>query len=256
MAQYTQRPMRFLENLFQSISEHVLPTACIVCQQFQSASICNQCLQTIYRDSLLQYECCYQCGIPLQTTEIHQGQCNACITQAPSFDQTICLDRYDGLLQEALHQFKYQKRLAFAHGLSKAWNALLANEIDDRSIDYLLPVPLSQKKLLARGFNQSWEIAKRIRCGNHIQNLPFVLKRFHDIEHQAAKNYSARQHDIRQMFYIDTKDIEILKGKSVAVFDDVMTSGATLNEIARTLKMIGVARVINWVLLRTTKLSL
>ena len=58
------------------------------------------------------------------------------------------------------------------------------------------------------------------------------------------------------MFYIDTKDIEILKGKSVAVFDDVMTSGATLNEIARTLKMIGVARVSNWVLLRTPKLGL
>ena len=248
--------MRFLENLIQSISEHVLPTACIVCQQYQSASICNQCLLAIYHDSLLHYECCYQCGIPLQSIEVSQHQCNVCIAQAPSFDQTICLDRYDGPLQEALHQFKYEKRLAFAHGLSKIWNIVLANEIDDRSIDYLIPVPLSQKKLLSRGFNQSWEIAKRIQCGSHIQKLPYALKRFHHVEHQAAKNYSARQHDIRQMFYIDTKDIEILKGKSVAVFDDVMTSGATLNEIARTLKMIGVARVSNWVLLRTPKLGL
>ena len=248
--------MPFLENLIQSISEYVLPTACIVCQQFQSASICNQCLLAIYHNSLLHYECCYQCGIPLLSTEINQQQCNACIAQAPSFDQTICLDRYDGPLQEALHQFKYQKRLAFAHGLSKTWNAVLANKIDDRSIDYLLPVPLSQKKLLARGFNQSWELAKRIQCGSHIQKLPYTLKRFHHVEHQAAKNYSARQHDIRQMFYLDTKDIENLRGKSVAVFDDVMTSGATLNEIAHTLKKIGVARVSNWVLLRTTKLSL
>ena len=209
----------------------------------------------IYRDSLLHYECCHQCGIPLQSTEIHQGQCNACIAKAPSFDQTICLDRYDGPLQEALHQFKYQKRLAFAHGLSKIWNAVLANEIDDRSIDYLLPVPLSQKKLLTRGFNQSWELVKRIQCGKHIQKLPSILKRFHDIEHQAGKNFSARKHDIRQMFYVDAKDIKSLKGKSVVVFDDVMTTGATLNEIARTLKMIGVTRVSNWVLLRTTKLS-
>ena len=207
----------------------------------------------IYRNSLLHYECCYLCGIPLQPTEIHQHQCNTCLAQAPSFDQTICLDRYDGPLQEALHQFKYQKRLANADGLSKVWNAVLANEIDDRSIDYLLPVPLSQKKLLARGFNQSWELAKRIQCGEHVKKLPYALKRFHHVEHQAAKNYSARQHDIRQMFYIDTKDIESLQGKSVAVFDDVMTSGATLNEIARTLKMIGVVRVSNWVLLRTTK---
>ncbi|QWD63058.1 ComF family protein [Polynucleobacter sp. MWH-UH25E] len=248
--------MRFLENLIQSISESVLPTACIVCQQYQSASICNQCLLMIYHNSLLHYECCYQCGIPLLATEINQQHCNTCIAQAPSFDQTICLDCYDGPLQEALHQFKYQKRLAYAHGLSEVWNAALASEIDDRSIDYLLPVPLSQKKLLARGFNQSWELAKRIQCGSHIQKLPYALKRFHHVEHQAAKNYSARRHDIRQMFYIDTKDIKRLDGKSVAVFDDVMTSGATLNEIARTLKMIGVARVSNWVLLRTTKLGI
>jgi ComF family protein len=178
------------------------------------------------------------------------------MTQAPSFDQTICLDRYDGPLQEGLHQFKYQKRLALAHGLSEAWNAILANAIDDQSIDYLLPVPLSQKKLLARGFNQSWELAKRIQCGNHIQKLPYILKRFHNKGDQATKKFSARQYDIRQMFYIDREGIEILKGKSVAVFDDVMTSGATLNEIARTLKMIGVARVTNWVLLRTTKLGI
>jgi len=247
--------MRLLENLIQSISGYVLPTACIVCQQYQSTSICTQCLLTIYHDSLLHYECCYQCGIPLQFTEINQYQCDACIAQAPLFDQTVCLSRYDGLLQEALHQFKYQKRLAFAHGLSKAWNVVLANEIDDRSIDCLVPVPLSQKKLLARGFNQSWELAKRIQCSSHIQKLPYALKRFHHVEHQAAKNYSARQHDIHRMFYIDAKDIDTLKGKSVVVFDDVMTSGATLNEIARTLKMIGVSRVSNWVLLRTTKLS-
>jgi ComF family protein len=193
--------------------------------------------------------------MPLKATEVNLCQCNTCKTQAPSFDRTICLHRYDGPLQDALHQFKYQKRLAYAYGLSEAWNAVLKNQINDQSIDCLLPVPLSQKKLLARGFNQSWELAKRIECSKHIQKLPFSLKRFHHEEHQAGKNLSARQHDVRRMFYVEEKDIEFLQGKSVAVFDDVMTSGATLNEIARTLKMVGVARVSNWVLLRTTKLS-
>ena len=184
---------------------------------------------------------------------MNSRRCNACSTQAPSFDHTICLDRYDGRLQEALHQFKYQKRLAYACGLSDAWNAVMTKALDDQSIDCLMPVPLSQKKLLARGFNQSWEIAKRIECSSHVQKLPFTLKRFHDIEHQAGKNFTARQHDIRQMFYIDVKDTNLLKGKSVVVFDDVMTSGSTLNEIARILKMTGVVKVSNWVLLRTTK---
>ena len=204
----------------------------------------------------MNYECCCQCAIPLQSAELSSGRCNSCDRQTPAFDQTVCLDCYDGALQEALHQLKYQKRLSFAHGLSDVWNTLLASTIDDQSIDYLVPVPLSQKKLLTRGFNQSWELARRIQCGKHIQKLAFTLKRFHDIEQQAGKNYSARQQDIHGMFYIDAKDIPLLKGKSVVVFDDVMTTGATLNEIARTLKMFGVARVTNWVLLRTTKLGI
>jgi ComF family protein len=193
--------------------------------------------------------------MPLKAAEVSLCKCDTCNTHAPFFDRTICLHRYDGPLQDALHQFKYQKRLAYAHGLSEVWNVVLKNQMDDQSIDYLLPVPLSQKKLLARGFNQSWELAKRIECGKHIHKLPFSLRRFHHAEHQAGKNLSARQHDVRRMFYVEERDIEFLQGKSVAVFDDVMTSGATLNEIARTLKMIGVARVSNWVLLRTTKLS-
>ena len=62
-----------------------------------------------------------------------------------------------------------------------------------------------------------------------------------------------RHDSIQEMFYIDPNYHELLKDKTVIVFDDVMTSGATLNEIARILKEGDVKRVINWVLLRTTK---
>ena len=64
-----------------------------------------------------------------------------------------------------------------------------------------------------------------------------------------------RQGDIKEMFYIDERYLEFLKGRVVIVFDDVMTSGATLNEIARILKAAGVRHIINWVLLRTTRLG-
>ena len=72
----------------------------------------------------------------------------------PNYDETYCLDRYDGRLQVALHQLKYQKRLAFAHGLANAWNLLFANSLENTNAAYLLPVPLSQQKLCMRGFNQ------------------------------------------------------------------------------------------------------
>jgi ComF family protein len=245
--------MQFLENLIQSMSAHILPTACIACQRFQHESVCTSCLNTLENNSLIYYECCYQCGIPLQVQELPNKQCSYCKQCSPLFDETYCLDRYDGILQTALHQLKYQKRIAFVHGLAKAWNHIQSAQLVSDDADYILPVPLSPEKLLTRGFNQSWEIARRIRLNMHTHKSPYILKRHHHSNHQAGSSMVTRQVAIREMFYIDAQHKKCLQGKSVIIFDDVMTSGATLNEIARILKTIGVERVINWVLLRTTR---
>ena len=176
-----------------------------------------------------------------------------CQTLRPYFDETYCLDRYDGLLQTPLHELKYQKRIAFANALGRTWNLLLSQELEDISADYLLPVPLSIEKLTRRGFNQSWEIAKRIQCGGYIQKSPYMLQRHHYAEHQAGSTLSNRQLAIQGMFYLEERYIKQLTNKTVIVFDDVMTSGATLYEIARVLKDNGVSRVINWVVLRAAR---
>ncbi|WP_255536968.1 ComF family protein [Polynucleobacter sp. AP-Capit-er-40B-B4] len=176
-----------------------------------------------------------------------------CQISKPYFDETYCLDRYTGILQTPLHELKYQKRIAYSHALSSAWNALLASQLEKLDSNYLLPVPLSMQKLAQRGFNQSWEIAKRLRCGRDIQKSPYILRRQHYSEHQAGSNLEDRHLSIKGMFYIEAKYIEQIQNKTVIVFDDVMTSGATLNEIARILKDNGVSRVINWVLLRAAR---
>jgi ComF family protein len=245
--------MQIPENLFQTICEHLLPTACISCQEFQASSICNKCLYSLRDGALYNYQCCYQCGIALQALELQSQQCVSCQNSKPYFDETYCLDRYDGILQNPLHELKYQKRVAFANALSSIWNLLLNRDLQDISADYLLPVPLSKQELVLRGFNQSWEIAKRIRCGKQIQKSPYVVQRHHYFHHQAGSSLSKRQTAIQGMFYVETKYIEMLQNKTVIVFDDVMTSGATLNEIARVLKDNGVSRVINWVLLRAAR---
>ena len=247
--------MRFLENIVQSISARVLPTACIVCDQFQSDWICPGCLQSVYDSSFIHYECCYQCAIPLGADELTDQQCKRCKADPPFFNATYCLSAYDGPLQSALHQLKYQKRIAFAHGLADAWNRILSRKLEHSLAACLLPVPLSIEKLMARGFNQSWELAKRVHCDSHLQKLSQVLKRHHHAGHQAGSTITARREDIRGMFYIDDRYLDFLRGRVVIVFDDVMTTGATLNEIARILKAAGVRHIINWVLLRTTRLG-
>jgi len=245
--------MRFLEKIFQDISAQTLPSACIVCERHQQDVICGDCLKSLGSNCLLNYECCFQCGIALRTSELHTQKCESCTNNPPYFDKTYCLDRYEGSLQNALHQLKYQKRLAYAHGLANAWNQLFAIQLKDIDASHLLPVPLSTEKLLTRGFNQSWEIARKIDCGLGIRKTPFLLKRHHHKTQQVGGKISARRLAIRNVFYLDPCFIESLDGQSIIIFDDVMTTGATLNEIARLLKDNGASHVINWVLLRTAR---
>lgn len=245
--------MRFPENIFEAVYDRLLPTACIACQQFQQRSICNVCLDTLRDEVLFNYRCCYQCGVTLQAEEIAQQHCVPCQISEPYFDETHCLDRYTGILQSPLHEFKYQKRIAYVQALSSTWNILISSQLEHIDSSYLLPVPLSIQKLAQRGFNQSWEIARRIKCGRQIQKSPYILKRHHYPEHQAGSNLEDRHLSIKGMFYIEAKYIEQIQNKTVIVFDDVMASGATLNEIARILKDNGVSRVINWVLLRAAR---
>jgi ComF family protein len=245
--------MRFLEKIFHTFSSQVLPTACIACGLFQKLSICVHCLSLLDADGLMNYECCKQCGICLEASELQAKRCAQCTNHPPYFDKTYCLARYDGILQVGLHQLKYQKRLAFAHGLANAWNQIITDQLIDQQAHYLLPVPLSAEKLITRGFNQSWEIARRICCGSHIKKSPYILRRHHYSEHQAGGSFISRQHSVKGMFYIEPRYRATLKNKAVIVFDDVMTTGATLNEIAGVLKDNGVSHVTNWVLLRTSK---
>ena len=245
--------MRLIENTFQAICSHLLPSACIVCEAFQRHTLCIECAEVLQAEQLINYECCQQCGLLLLADEVEAQRCWECLLNPPHFDQTFCLDRYDGRLQSPLHQLKYQRRLSCAHGLASAWNQLLAKGLKELQADYLLPVPLSQEKLLTRGFNQSWELARRIHCGDSIHKHPHILKRHHHTQHQANESRINRHIAIQDMFYINPKFKKLLESATIIVFDDVMTSGATLNEIAHVLKDNGASRVINWVLLRTLR---
>jgi ComF family protein len=245
--------MRLIDNIFQAICSHILPSACIVCEVFQEHILCAYCATLLLAEQLSNYECCQQCGITLIAKEIGERRCLECETHPPSFDETYCLDRYEGRLQSALHQLKYQGRLACAHGLASAWNQLMTESLTSRQATYLLPVPLSQEKLCSRGFNQAWELARRIRCIRSIHKNPYILLRHHHTQHQANENRVNRYKAIQDMFYINPQYRDHLESTTVIVFDDVMTSGATLNEIARVLKENGASKVINWVLLRTLR---
>lgn len=241
--------MHFLHTLF----THLLPTACIVCTRHQTEMLCHACFAFLENQSLFHYPCCIRCGVDLDDYNTEEGQCKACLLHAPAFDRTHCLDRYDGVLQNAMHQLKYQRRLAIADALAFAWNRLALPHLNTSEAAVLLPVPLSTQKLNHRGFNQSWEIARRIRLPPSFQLIANALHRHHSDANQVRHNRLDRQTALRHAFYIHPEAIQKIHNKSIVVFDDVMTTGSTLQEIATLLKDNGARSVVNWVVLRTLR---
>jgi ComF family protein len=241
--------MHFLHTLFQ----HLLPTACIVCTRHQTEMVCHACFAFLENQSLFHYPCCIRCGVDLDDFNTEQKQCSACLQHTPSFDQTHCLDRYDGVLQNAMHQLKYQRRLAIADGFAFAWSCLALAHLDTSEAAVLLPVPLSTQKLSHRGFNQSWEIARRIQLPLSIKPIANALGRHHSDANQVGHNRLDRQAALRHAFYIRPEALAKIHNKSIVVFDDVMTTGSTLQEIATLLKDNGARSVVNWVVLRTLR---
>jgi ComF family protein len=167
--------------------------------------------------------------------------CGRCLAEPPRYDATVAALAYLFPADVLIHAFKFRGEIALAPLLAES----LLRRIDgDEKVDLIVPVPLSAGRLRQRGYNQSAEIARRLR-----QRAPlelFLCERSRDTAAQMDLPWSERQRNVRGAF-------RCARGVTgtVAVVDDVMTTGATLDELAAALKQAGAARVVNWVVART-----
>ncbi len=224
----------------------LLPTACIACQRFQQSTICEKCLNLLKQS---QTNRCHQCAA---SDQLIKQYCKSCQINSAHFDSTLCLDHYGGLLTDAMHRYKYQYQVALAHGFVDAWILIYGIEFHQtQSIDIILPIPMSNPKLHQRGFNQSWELCKCFSKKLRIKRHGSVLHRRHLESDQANANKIERLARLENVFSIDPSKIDWIRGKNIALVDDVMTTGTTCNTIAQVLKDFGAQSVHNWVILRT-----
>jgi ComF family protein len=140
-------------------------------------------------------------------------------------------------IDAVVQALKYGGRLTLSRPLADA----LAATIDER-VDLLIPMPLSEARLRERGFNQSHEIARPVSRITGIDLAADLCRRVVHTPPQAMLPWKERARNVRGAFVCDTD----LSGLHVAVIDDVVTTGATLNEIARVLKRAGASRVSGW----------
>ena len=230
----------------------LLPTSCIGCKEFQTATICQKCCKRLKDYQICR---CTQCAIPKVPNEKNH-LCFDCLRKKPSYDATLCLDSYGGFLTEAIHSYKYQHQIAIAHGFLDAWLNIHPRELQsNQAVDWILPIPMSQQKLHQRGFNQSWELCKIFSKKLRIKTNWKVLRRIHVEGDQVSATKQDRARRLNNVFSINPKNVGLIKNKRIVLIDDVMTTGATLSVVAQLLKDFGAQSVHNWVILRTPNKS-
>lgn len=207
--------------------------SCFLCRGRADDLICADCGADLPR---LDFPLCPRCALASPNGAV----CGRCLATSPDYDATRAALAYDFPADALVHCLKFRGELALAPLLA---SFLREATLADR-VDHVVPVPLSARRLRERGYNQSAEIARHLRKGLLDVSL---CERSRDVRPQIELPYDERQKNVRGAF----RCTRPLVGARIAVVDDVMTTGATLNEMARTLKAAGAVQVVNWVVART-----
>ena len=215
-------------------------TLCLICngKSLEHLSLCQQCLD----DLPLNKHCCTQCGIGIKDT--HSTLCGHCQSNPPYYDTTTSPYAYDDAIKHLIIELKFKKKLINADLLGK----LLAKAINPKEQpDYLLPVPMHTKRLRKRGFNQAMELCRVLSRELSIPILSDTLIKTKTTTAQANLSAKQRKENLHNSFAI-RKNIE---ASNIAIVDDVITTGSTMNEIAKILKKSDINKVQAWACART-----
>jgi ComF family protein len=214
-----------------------LAPRCIACALYPGAPLCSGCEHDFFPSDAVR---CRRCALRLISPVAEQ--CGACLTEPPQFDSTATLADYAPPVSGMVAALKFSARL----DLADAFARLLAARETQRP-DMVIAVPLSFERESERGFNQSLEIG---RVYARLTGAPLAEHALLKVRHTAPQQSlarDARRSNVRNAYSVTGE----IRDRIVAIVDDVMTTGSTLDEIARVLKRAGAAQVINRVVART-----
>ncbi|WP_422386233.1 ComF family protein [Legionella sainthelensi] len=208
---------------------------CILCNQYHNnkMAVCSHCLELM---PLLGPGCRY-CAYPLPDT--HFLVCGNCIKQPPSFDRAFIKYTFEEPLRSLLHQFKYHEGLYLTSFLSYLIFKSLSNQADMPQC--LIPVPMHSQRIKQRGFNQAAVLARSLAKKLQLPCNLFSCQKTLNTKPQAGLDEKQRRKNLRSAFITQK-----LPYQHVAIIDDLLTTGNTANELARTLKKSGVKQVDVW----------
>lgn len=216
------------------ILNQLFPDKCPICKKDSDLAdinpFCSSCWQEIFPYN--GPRCCV-CGIPAESQ--HVSVCSECLYSKPFYDKLYFYGLHDKVLKEVIHFIKYHSVMRLSLQVAN----LIATLDLPEDIELIMPVPLHKSRLLQRGFNQSANIAYHFSRIKGIQYRDDVIRKVVNTPPQSLMHREQRLKNMKGKF----KAIKDLNNKTVALFDDVVTTTATVNECAKVLKNAGAKKV-------------
>lgn len=213
---------------------------CFLCgARHHGALLCDGCANDLPRLAAAR---CPICALPA----LDGAVCGACLKHPPAYDRVTAAYRYDFPASVLIQQFKYAGVLAIAPWLAER----LAEAVGaDPRPDLIVPMPLHESRLRERGFNQAALLGRHLGTSLGVRVDPAACRRVRPTRPQVELPYKERRGNLRGAFVCERD----LSGLHVALVDDVMTSGASLEALAKVVRKAGAERVSAWVVARAIR---
>ena len=223
--------------IWTSLVDGLLPMQCRFCGVAGAQPVCADCRRELPWNRPACSGCALPTPLPLP--------CPACQKKPRAFDAAFAAFRYAVPAAQAVLGLKYAARFVEARWLAEAMAAAL-RERDAPLPELLVPVPLHRARLFRRGHNQALEVARRLGRELGIAVDARAARRLRATPDQIGLSAAQRRRNLKGAFAVEAR----IAGRHVALLDDVMTTGATLEELARACRAAGAARVEAWAVAR------
>lgn len=231
-------------SAFKKVGGLIYPKVCLHCNDagHDGMDLCQRCFQRL---PCVDYACS-RCALPLPSS--NAAACGACNNRELYFDHASTPFQFDGFIRDAIYQFKFNNKL----NQGKLLAQLLLHHIEEKQLEIpelIISVPLHKKRMRQRGYNQALEIARIVskELGSELDYD--VVYRNRDTSVQMELPAKQRHKNVKDAFSVKD-DSTTLKNKHVCIVDDVMTTGNTVNEVAKCLKNAGAERIGVWCIAR------
>ncbi len=226
----------------------LFPRKCIICDSYQTQrDVCSDCWGKI---TFITKPYCSLCANPFSYEEDDQAICGHCVIKTPKYDKAISILKYDEHSKKLIHKFKYQDQLHVLNYLVDLMTNMSSDIINN--VDYIVPVAMHKYKLLKRGYNQAALLAMRIAKNKKITYLPQLLTKENNTSAQAGLKREHRLKNIKNSFSLNPKFKNLIKNKNILLIDDVITTGATIDECCKLLRTAHPEKIFVLTLAKTT----